>query len=108
VKSDKTSDYATVRERPELFVWGKAICWHDVGPYQILEHQANEFKDGRPTGGVEENSSFHVYVNRKGTSTSCASLDAALVYAIAYSRLEVNEARWMAEGANRLLRIGAK
>jgi hypothetical protein len=102
---DTTTDYVTVKARPARFTWGKVVGWHEVGRYQILEYKGREYKDGHPTGALEGKSTFHVYVDKKSTSSGCPTLEAALVYAIAYANLEVNEARWMAIAASTLLKV---
>ena len=102
-----TTDYEKVKARPRLFTWGKVVAWHEVGRYQILEYKGREYKNHSPTGALEEHSSFHIYVDKKSTSHGAVSLESALVYAMAYAHLEVNEARWMSNAANKLLGVAS-
>ena len=79
---ERTTDLEVIRERPRLFTWGTILHVHDIGSYTIVEYKDN--KDGKPL--------FHVYVDNKSTNTSTTTLEGALVYAIAYKHLEINEA----------------
>ena len=91
---DTTTDLDVVRRTPKLFMWGAVRKIHDIGPYCLVEYvdQDNETR-------------FHIYVNGQTTSTSCLTMDEALIFAIARKHLEINDARHMARAANRLFKI---
>ncbi len=89
---ERTTDLEVIRNRPRAFTWGTVLKVHDIGPYTIVEFQHRE-----------EGVAFHVYVDGKDTSNSTSTLESGLIYAIARKNLEVNEARWMAIGARKLL-----
>ena len=87
------------------FTWGTLVKIHDIGRYSFVEYKAYEFIESQSTGKFEEQSSFSVYVDGEATSSSCKSLEHALLYAIAYGKLEVNAARWMAMAAVKLMEL---
>jgi hypothetical protein len=98
----KTTDLDIVRKNPRLFTWGTVVKIHDVGSsYTVIEYQHH--RDTR----------FHVYVDGQCTSNSCHTLEGALLLAIegalllaiGRKHLEVNEARFMAMAATKLLGI---
>lgn len=92
---ERTTDLNIVRNRPSTFTWGKVQHIHEIGPYQIVEYEDRH----------DRQVSFHVYVDGKCTNTSAGSLEGALLLAIARKSLEVNEARYMAMGAAKLLGV---
>lgn len=92
---ERTTDLEVIRKHKGSFTWGPILGIHDIGPYTIVEFEP------RTRGGV----SFHVYVDGKCTNNSTATLEGALLLAMARKHLEPNEARFMAMGACKLLGI---
>lgn len=97
--SDLTSDYVVVKARPDRFVWGKVVAWHEVGRYQILEYSRQDDESEEPRR------CFHVYVDKVGHNTSASSLESALVIAVALGRLEVNHAHHMSTACLKVLEL---
>jgi len=96
MRTTTTTDLTTIRNLRRTFTWGKISKIHDIGSYSIVEYIDDATKDVL----------FHVYVDGKNTHTTSETLERALVLAIAHKNLEVNLARFMAIGANKLLGIG--
>lgn len=92
---DTTTDLEIIRNHPRRFTWGKIVKIHNIGPYTIVEYTDKSTKAYH----------FHIYVDGKCTGTSTLTLDGALLSAIGRSNLEVNEARWMAMAAAKLLNV---
>lgn len=93
--SETTTDLDVIRKHGHRFTWGYVTEIYDIGPYTIAKYRDNN----------GENIRFHVYVDGKCTSNSCHTLEGALLLAMARKHLEVNEARYMAMGACKLLGI---
>ena len=91
---NRTTDLTVVRLAPHAFTWGTVRKIHDVGPYCLVEYEDRD-----------QEIRFHVYVDGRSTSNSCETMDEALLYAIAYSHLEINDAGHMARAATRLFNI---
>jgi hypothetical protein len=71
------------------FTWGPVVAVHTIGPYDIVEFRPQIFDEkGFGTKEYEkEKTQFSIFVDGKSTSSSCHSLDAAIIAAIAYRRL---------------------
>ena len=91
----KTEDLALVRETPSLFIWGRIKKIHDVGSYTLVEYVNDH----------NETTLFHIYVNGKNTSNGAHTLEAAMLFAMAWNHLEANEARYMARAACKLFEL---
>lgn len=86
---EKTTDLKTVRRYPKRFSWGKVTQILDVGPdYTIVVYRDEDQK-----------TQYHPYVKGEDTSTSCDSLDEALIIAMAENHKTMD----MARAAARLL-----
>lgn len=90
-----STELSVIRKYPHRFTWGSIDKIHDIGPYTIVEYKTRESAE----------IAFHVYVDEKNTSSSTATLEGALLLAIARKHLEVNTARYMAMGACKLLGV---
>lgn len=67
------------------YVWGEAISWHTIGPYEFLAFHPNKYRQGVCTNEVNRSViDWHAWVSTQDTCHSCGSLDAALAHAIAY------------------------
>lgn len=85
----------TRNENPR-FTWGEVTGIHTVGEhYTIVEFISRHSKE----------TEFHLYVDDKDMSRSTKTFDEALVNCIALKNLGINEARWMAEAASKLLGV---
>lgn len=102
--NETTTELAAVRGRRK-FTWGKVVAVHDIGRYTFVEYKSHAYENGDPTGDLESVSSFHIYLDGQSTSNSAKSLESAMLHAVALGKLEVNEARWMAIGAMKLMGI---
>ena len=96
MNSDKTTDLDVILKYPSRFTWGTVQKFHTVGPYTLVE-----YIEGRDSTSTL----YHIYVEGKDTCTRAASLDRALITAIANKNLEANQARYMAMGAAKLFGI---
>jgi hypothetical protein len=96
---NKTCDLPTVRADQRLFTWGRVEQIHDIsagtktGSYTIIE-----YVDWR-----SKTTLFHPYVDGKNCHTSCASMEEALIHAIAYRRLGANQSMHLTTGIMRML-----
>jgi hypothetical protein len=98
---NKTSDLLAVRLAPRRFMWGTVVKIHDVGDrYTLVEYMYAPISNGKETATM-----FHVYVDGHSTNCNSATLDGALLIAIARARLGSNEAHYMAGGAAKLLGV---
>jgi len=91
-KKRTTTNLEELEADPRRFIWGEPVRWRTHGPYAVLEfhpwkRDGSSIKTGEPD---ESKTDFHLWVDRKSTSESFGSLDAALAGGIAYR----------AEGAN--------
>lgn len=93
-----TTDLEAIRKTPSLFTWGRINQIHDIGSYTIVEYEDRTTKE----------TSFHVYVDGRSTHNSTGTIEGALLIGMARKHLEVNEARYMAMGAAKLLGIDTK
>lgn len=91
-----TTDLEAIRKTPLRFTWGTITKFHEVGPYTLVEYMDRLNRD---------ETAFHIYVDGKCTSTSAATLEGAIVLAIARKHLEANEARYMAKASIKLLGV---
>jgi hypothetical protein len=95
---ERTTDLDVIRKHRARFTWGSVQEIHDIGPYTIVEYiSRNRDK--------EDETCFHVYVDGKNTSSSTSTLEGAMILAIAHKHLEVNEARYMAMAACKILGV---
>lgn len=95
-----TTDLADVRRSPRNFVWGKALNFHEIGPYTVIEYRDNT-ADTRPLQRM-----FHVYVNGEDTRRSFRSLKQALIGAIALDALGTNVGDHAANLIIKMLGVG--
>ncbi len=100
-----TTDLEEVRRSPGRFTWGKVVAFHNIGRYTFVEYYGRAYKNGHPTGEMEIMSTFHIYVDGKSTSNSAASLESALIHAIALGKLEVNHANHMTTACLKILEL---
>jgi hypothetical protein len=78
---------------------------HDIGHrYTIIQYFSKPLPD-RDNPSPACKTSFHIYVDGESTSCSENTLEKALIHAIAYAHLEINEARWMAIAAEKALNL---
>lgn len=102
--NDSTTNLEIIRHSPRRFTWGTVTRFHEVGPrYMIVEYERRPV--GNETLTEREKVAFHVYVDGRDTSSSTNTLEDALIYAIAFGKLEINEARWMSIAAAKLLGV---
>ena len=95
INMTSSTDLKIIRETPARFTWGAVQYIHDIGPYTIVEY----------TDKNNGATMFQVYVNGKSTSNSTATLDGAILLAVAWRNLGASEAPTMARGACRLLGV---
>ncbi len=100
MKNERTTDLQLLR-KGHKFTWGIIVGIHDLGPYTFVEYEAEILSAGR-TGEFENKSTFSVYRDGKSTNCSYGSIEEAMLGAVA-SRLEPNEARWMAFAASKVM-----
>ena len=93
---ERTTDLDVIRKHRARFTWGSVQEIHDIGPYTLVEYIS---RDGK------EETSFHVYVDGKSTSNSASTLEGAMILAIAKKHLELNEDRYMAMAACKVLGV---
>lgn len=79
----------TERDTKRVQDFGKQVAIHEVGDYGIIEYVNRDDK-----------TLFHVC----GTSTSCSSLDEALLLAIADKHMDINDAWRFSKFAMRMLK----
>ena len=86
--NEKTTDLPIIRSRPGLFIWGKVIKIHDVGPRYTLVEYDDSKRERR----------FHVYVDGKSTSAGAKTFDGAMLYALARGNFDnpntAHDAAW--------------
>lgn len=81
---DRTTDLEAIKVQPHLFTWGKIVEIHHIGTYDIVEYYERKVVGCEITKDIDyEKTSFHCYFDGKSLSTSCPSLDAAIVHCIA-------------------------
>lgn len=73
------TDLARMVDREKgTFTWGKLVCVHEIGDYQVVEFYP---RVGAHTGKEVE---FHAFVNAKDVRSSFKTMDEALVAAISF------------------------
>lgn len=86
---EPTTSLEIIRWVPARFTWGVVQKIHEIGRYTIVEHLRRPARNGPQETEV----AFHLYVDGKDMSTSAATLDRALLTAVAHGNLECNDAR---------------
>lgn len=90
---DRTTDLARVRKNPKCFTWGHVFSIIDVGFYTFIHFTENG------------DDNFFIYVKGESTGTSSASLEGAMLLAIAYRNGKSDADMHMARAAGKLLGI---
>lgn len=81
------------------FVWGKVLEVIEVGSYEIVKAATRETPE-TPSAVI-----FHPYVNGKDTNSAAASLQGALILAIAHSNVAGPDVDAMARAASKILNV---
>ena len=92
---ERTTDLEVIRNHRGQFTWGTIQKVHDLGPYTIVEYENR----------TDRQVLFHVYVDGKSTGNATTTLEGAILLAIGRKHLEANTARYMAQGACKLLGV---
>lgn len=104
VKEQKSIDLDIIRQNPIRFSWGLIECFHDIGPYTIVE-----FVPYTNRNAVK----FSVYVDGKPTDIHSNTLECAMLFAIATKhcvseREKLNDAaRVLAYAAAKVLNVSS-
>lgn len=85
------------------FTWGVVLNIHTLGRYTFVEY-SSRLLDG-VQDGLEDVSTFHLYVDGASTGCGFTSLEGAMLYAVAIIKLPAHE-RGMAIAAAKLLGVG--
>lgn len=90
---NSSTDLAKVRKNPSVFTWGSVTKIHDIGDYTFAEYLDSD-----------NTVSFYIYVKGMGANQSVASLDKAMIYAIAHAQMGFgSDSGWMATACCKVL-----
>lgn len=104
LKEQKSIDLDIIRQNPIRFSWGLIECFHDIGPYTIVE-----FVPYTNRNAVK----FSVYVDGKPTDIHSNTLEGAMLLAIAAKHCITekeklaHEARILAYAAAKILNVSS-
>lgn len=74
------------RDAAEKFWLGPVVKTYEIAEYQFIEYEETDFHNGPNYGKQTGTTRFAIYINGHKLGASAASLDQALVIAIAYKR----------------------
>ena len=74
------------REAGEKYWLGPVVKTYEIAEYGFIEYEETDFNNGPNYSKQTGNTRFSIYINGHKLGTSAASLDQALVIAVAYKR----------------------